>query len=309
MGNPGLIMKMFRVSAVCQRGITTALLFFMVTIAPIRAAVLVAEYRFNSNLVSSVIGAPALVPVDPLSGNGFNFDTVNGLTQTVYSWNGLATPVTSQAGFTLDTTGFLPTNNYSVEMVFKLTARDNQWRRLIDVENRQSDDGFYFDPGNHLDVYPIISSVTSYVTGTYVEVYLTVGGGIVTAYLNGVQQFSGPSTLMNINVNNIGYTMGFFIDNVVAGGQGEFSNGSIALLRLYGGVVSPAPVLSIKNTPTNSVVVSWPSPSLGWNLQSNTNLATTNWTAYAGSISDNGTNRSVVVTPPSAMKYFRLVNH
>lgn len=275
---------------------------------PVGAAELKAEYRFNNNLTSSVPGAPALVPVDPLGQNAFNSDTVNGSAQTVYTWGGNATPVTQQAGFTLDTTGLVATNSYSVQMIFKLTQREAAWRRLVDVENRQSDDGFYVDPGNHLAVFPIISSVTPFTNNVYVDVLLTVDGGVVTAYLNGQQQFSGTSALMNINLNNQGNTLGFFIDNVIAGGQGEFSNGSIALLRLYGGVVSPSPSLFILPTTTNSVVVYWPSPSTDWKLQYNTNLATTNWTAYTDPISDNGITRSVVVTPPSGSKFFRLSN-
>lgn len=176
---------------------------------PVGAAELKAEYRFNNNLTSSVPGAPALVPVDPLGQNAFNSDTVNGSAQTVYTWGGNATPVTQQAGFTLDTTGLVATNSYSVQMIFKLTQREAAWRRLVDVENRQSDDGFYVDPGNHLAVFPIISSVTPFTNNVYVDVLLTVDGGVVTAYLNGQQQFSGTSALMNINLNNQGNTLGF----------------------------------------------------------------------------------------------------
>lgn len=242
-------MKIFLGSGPVKRGakavvlISTCLLMALPA-RPVWAADLKAEYRFNGNLVSSVPGAPALVPTDPLALNGFNSDTVNGSAQTVYTWDGNATPVTQQAGFTLDATGLVATNSYSLQMVFKLTQRAGAWRRLVDVENRQSDDGFYVDPGNHLAVYPIISSVTPFTNNVYEDVLLTVGGGVVTAYLNGQQQFSGTSTLMNINFNNQGNILGFFIDNVIGGGQGEFSNGSIALLRLFGGVASPSPMAS-----------------------------------------------------------------
>jgi hypothetical protein len=275
---------------------------------PVLGAELKAEYHFNNNLASSIAGAPALVPVDTLGLNSFTNDTVNGSAQPVYSWVGNATPVTQQSGFTLDTTGLVATNSYSVQMIFKLTQRDGAWRRLMDVENRQSDDGFYVDPGNHLAVYPIISSVTPFTNNVYQNVLLTVGGGVVTAYLNGQQQFSGASTLMNINFNNQGNTMGFFIDNVIAGGQGEFSDGSIALLRVFNGVANPSPTLSIASTTTNSVVVYWTSPSTGWNLQYATNLPTSSWTSYTNTISDNGIIRSAVVAPPNGTRFFRLSN-
>jgi hypothetical protein len=215
---------------------------------------------------------------------------------------GNATPVTEQAGFTLDTTGLVGTNSYSVEMIFKLTQGEGGWRRLIDVEDRQSDDGFYVDPGNHLAVYPIISSVTSFTNNGYEHVVLTVGGGTITAYLNGLQQFSGSSTLMDIRSSR---QMGFFIDNVVAGGQGEFSNGSIALLRLYAGVLV-TPSLSIFRTSTNSVVISWPSPSTGFVLQQNPDLNPANWVTAPQTPGDDGTTKIVIVQPPVGKLFYRL---
>lgn len=284
-------------------------IFLVLLAVQSEGAVLKAEYRFNGDLQSSIAGAPALVPVDPLGTNVFKTDIVGGISKSVYAWNGNMTPVSEQSGFTLDTTGLVATNSYSVQMVFQLTQRPSAWRRLVDVEGRQSDDGFYVDPQNHLAVYPIISSVTPFTNGIYEDVLLTVGGGRVKAYLNGVLQFDGSSTLMNINLNNTGEKLGFFLDNVVGGGQGEYSRGSIALLRLYSGVITPvAPVLSIVSTATNSVVVSWASPSTGWGLQCSTNLATTNWPAFTGIIHDDGTNRSAVITPPIGNMYFRLSN-
>ena len=282
--------------------------FAVLTLRPVAAVELKAEYRFNNNFTSTVAGAPALVPVDPLGLNSFTNDTVNGSAQPVYAWVGNATPVIQQAGFTLDTTGLVPTNSYSVEMVIKLTQRDGAWRRLLDVENRQSDDGFYVDPGNHLAVYPIISSVTPFTNNVYQEVLLTVGGGVVTAFLNGRQQFSGSSTLMNINFYNQGNTLGFFLDNVIAGGQTEFSNGSIARLRVFSGVAAPAPTLAILSSPTNSMILSWPSPATGWRLQSTTNLANPNWTSETNPISDNGLIRSTVAAQAGGTKFFRLTN-
>lgn len=271
------------------------------------AAELKAEYQFRSNLVSSVLGAPDLVPVDPFGTNHFNQDIVNGVNQTVYTWAGVAAPVALQAGFTLDTTGLVATNSYSVQMIFKLTERQSAWRRLIDVENRQSDDGFYVDPGNHLAVFPIISSVTPFTNNIYEDVMLAVGNGTVTAYLNGILQFNGASTLMNINLNNQGNKLGFFIDNVVGGGQQEFANGSIALLRLFSGVAQPTVALNIATTTTNSVLVYWPAAATGWRLQYNTNLSTANWSNYVDAVTDDGISRSAVITSPSSSKFFRLV--
>ena len=71
---------------------------------------------------------------------------------------------------------------------------------------------------------------------------------------------------------------------------------------------TPFPRPSISPTPTNTVVVSWPSPSTGWHLQQNTNLTGTNWGAPAETVSDNGTNRFIVVNPPAGQRFYRLIS-
>jgi hypothetical protein len=69
-----------------------------------------------------------------------------------------------------------------------------------------------------------------------------------------------------------------------------------------------APLLSIRVTAPNTVVVSWPSPSTGFLLQTNNNLATTNWNNYGGTVGDNGTVKSVTNSPPAGNLFFRLKN-
>ncbi len=67
-----------------------------------------------------------------------------------------------------------------------------------------------------------------------------------------------------------------------------------------------APLLSITRTTTNTVVVSWPSPSTGWTLQQNTNsISSVNW-SNAPAATDNGTTKSLVVNPPTGNRFYRL---
>ncbi len=67
-----------------------------------------------------------------------------------------------------------------------------------------------------------------------------------------------------------------------------------------------APMLSITRL-GNSVIVSWPSPGTGFGLQQNGNLANPNgWSIFGGTISDNGSTRSVTITPPIGNLFFRL---
>jgi hypothetical protein len=67
-----------------------------------------------------------------------------------------------------------------------------------------------------------------------------------------------------------------------------------------------APRLTITLTRTNTVVVSWPSPSTGWNLQQNADLNTTSWVAPSEAITDDGTSRFFIVHPPTGNRFYRL---
>jgi hypothetical protein len=70
-------------------------------------------------------------------------------------------------------------------------------------------------------------------------------------------------------------------------------------------VLVNAPTLT-STLSTNSVIISWPTPWIGWNLQQNTNLATTNWAGFSGTVGNNGTTKSATNSPPTGNKFFRL---
>jgi hypothetical protein len=92
---------------------------------------------------------------------------------------------------------------------------------------------------------------------------------------------------------------------------GAMSGGDFMLVGGYWSLIaavqtSGAPLLSIRVTAPNTVVVSWPSSSTGFVLQTNNNLATTNWNNYDGTVGDNGTVKSVTNSPPAGNLFFRL---
>ena len=68
-----------------------------------------------------------------------------------------------------------------------------------------------------------------------------------------------------------------------------------------------APPLTIRGTTTNAVLVMWPSPSPGFALQQNSDLNTTNWLPVLPTPVDNGTTKTVIITPASGRKFFRLM--
>jgi hypothetical protein len=94
---------------------------------------------------------------------------------------------------------------------------------------------------------------------------------------------------------------------------GPMTGGNFSLTGGFWSLVSVvqtpgAPLLTITRTVTNTMIVSWPSPSTGWNLQQNTNLNTTYWGAPAESISDDGTNRFIIINPPTGHRFYRLAH-
>src|ERR1700742_3923798 len=77
---------------------------------------IVADYQFGGNLSSSVAGAPDLTATDPLGMNNFGTATVFGTTHSVYNYVGNIQG-DQQAGLTLNTTGLITPNSYSVQLV------------------------------------------------------------------------------------------------------------------------------------------------------------------------------------------------
>jgi hypothetical protein len=92
---------------------------------------------------------------------------------------------------------------------------------------------------------------------------------------------------------------------------GAMSGGNYSVAGGYWGIFAAvqtpgAPLLTVTHV-GNQVIVSWPSPSTGFVLQTNGNLAHTNsWASYGGSIGDNGTVRSTTNAPPPGNLFFRL---
>lgn len=233
------------------------------------APVPVATWQFNNTLAAEEAGVSALTAIDPLGQNGFVTDTVFGVTQRVYRFDGnkfdSSFGASEQAGLSVNTTGLLNSGNaYSVDMVFKFESNDATWENILGVSNRQSDNAFYVEPGNHLQVYPTGGGPTVFTFGDYHRISLTNNGaGHVTAYLDGVFQFDLNSASMDFSTyssQNPARIMHFFADNVVGGGIGEFTDGRVALIRLYdneltGGEVAHLPTAPVPEPETYAMML------------------------------------------------------
>ena len=95
---------------------------------------------------------------------------------------------------------------------------------------------------------------------------------------------------------------------------GHMSGGNYGLDGGFWGIIAAvqtpgAPLLAIQRTSTNTVALSWPSPSTGFTLQQNTNgIATVNWSNVLATPSDDGTTKTLIVNPPTGNRFYRLVH-
>lgn len=206
------------------------------------AATLVASYDFNNTLSALQAGDPTLTAVDPLGTSGFLFDST--LNRNVWQFLGSASPTSDQGGLSLDTSTLLadPTS-YSIQVFFEFFDRDLLFRRILDVAGRSTDNGFYVDPNNQLDVFPDAGGGPTFFNGFYEDVFLTVDSGVATAYLNS-SSGSGVSSItnvMDISTNPIN----FFLDNTVGSGLGEYSTGRVAFIQVFDGALSASDVVAL----------------------------------------------------------------
>ena len=130
------------------------------------------------------------------------------------------------------------------------------------------------------------------------------GDGTLTVLTNnGSGGFGSQATL------TVGFSAGSYPQSVVAAdvnGDGlpdlvtaNYNDNSLSVLL-------SSPSLTISLTNPHTVVISWPSPSDGFGLQQNSNLSTTNWPDFSGTVTTNGTTKSATISPATNNLFFRL---
>jgi hypothetical protein len=91
----------------------------------------------------------------------------------------------------------------------------------------------------------------------------------------------------------------------MSGGNYSLTGGFWSLIAAV--QTSGAPTLSIFRTTTNTVAVTWPSPSTGWTLQQNTNsINSVNWSNVTTGITDDGATKTLIVNPAAGNRFYRL---
>ncbi len=242
------------------------------------------HYTFDTNLLdthgNSTLTAASACPADPCnSASSFGSDS-NG---KYWSWSSTAN---RGGGFTLLTAANIGTS-YTIALKFSF-AQVTGWRKIIDYEDRVSDNGFYYY-GTKLQFYnggSTFNSATTYPANTVLDLVIvressnpsnpSVLTGTFTVYAVGSDNALTPLFQYSDNVGNSiphvtsgGLTkLGFFFDDTATSSEAT-NNGKVYDLRIWSGaslsqqtlgeaVVRPAAVTNIVATPsTQTINVSW----------------------------------------------------
>lgn len=211
-----------------------------------QAASTVALYEFAGNFapVPGVgAGASALVSVDPLARGAFISDTVNGVSRTVFRFDGDAFPSASQGGLRFVNADLMNSNSYSIEAYFSLDAVSS-WRRIIDTRDRTADTGFYVLNGG-LQLYPSNVGAGTFAANVYNHVILTFDGSTAVAYLDGIAQSTQSTNYYSLPASNV---ISLFLDNTISTAPNEYSAGKIAWARFYDGALKADEALAAYRT-------------------------------------------------------------
>ncbi len=140
--------------------------------------------------------------------------------------------------------------------------------------------------------------ITANYAGASLSILTNNGSGgfaLASSLSTGIQ----PWQVVAADVNNDGKVDLICGNNtyqpIVSGTLSVFINASIF----------PTPTLAIKQLAKN-LVMSWSSSWTNWTLLQNTNLTTTNWTIFTGTIGNDGTNKIATNSLTTGNKYFRL---
>lgn len=202
------------------------------------------HYTFDGNLTDSAGGstltAAGACPGDPCnSATSFGSDANGGY------WAWTSTNGASGGGFTVQTNAAVATT-YTTALKFSF-AEVSGWRKIVDYQNRASDDGFYFRSGK-LRFYPYSNeNATAYPADTVLDlvaVRQATGAltGTFTVYAVGADStltllFTATDTSgASIPYTSGGVTkFGFFFDDTETSDEATLS-GRVYDLRIWSGV-------------------------------------------------------------------------
>lgn len=215
----------------------TAVLICAVT-ATTASAALVADYRFENNLESSVGTAPPLTAVGA-GATSFQTESVNGVPELVRVFP-------AGAGLSLATAGLIPSDTYTFEITFRFTEV-TAWERIFDATDAGQDNGLYVKTSK-LDYYDNHHSgsadhfgIDAFLADTYTTVTIArSSSGQILVHQNGSPQISYADTAGTGVLSSLpDRPARFFIDDNVIGN--ENAPGAVARIRVFDTNTLPEP--------------------------------------------------------------------
>ena len=188
----------------------------------------------------------------------------------------------------------------------------------------------FFNPANgHIPAgYLNVAGPTVTISSNAVEFGYDDGTVAITADFTENQLVVTHHPLLNGDYNPIqmAFTNSAFSslstvsDGFPYGGMTASLSGEVITLNWAGGSVTSgqslqatfyldlpaAPPLAIQPTLTNTVVISWPAPSTGFNLQRSSNLNPTDWVGVTDTPTVANGRNQVIVSPPVGTEFYRL---
>jgi Concanavalin A-like lectin/glucanases superfamily/PASTA domain len=193
------------------------------------AKLVVADYRFDNSLASSVPGASALTSVG--AGNAFATETVRGKSERVLTFP-------EGNGLSLVDSDIVPNDDYSVVLAFRFADLDDYDRILNTNGGPEPDYGLYSLTSGYLNFYDEDSDHAGDSAVIQADEYVEVGftrdpDKRLTGYADGVRQFTytdaGPD---DARIGSDG--LRFFLDDPGS----EEAPGAVARIRLFNRALS-----------------------------------------------------------------------
>lgn len=136
------------------------------------------------------------------------------------------------------------------------------------------------------------------------SVALFAAGGLAQTYSIDWHTIDGGGGTSTGGVYSVSGTVGQPDAGKMSGGGYSLEGG---FWGIVGAIETPgAPLLTIFHTPTNTVVVSWLSLSPGFSLQQASSATQAVWTTPPETVTDDGTNKFIIVNPQTGNRYYRL---
>ena len=220
-----------------------ALTIFLVAIRPfsVTAASLVADYRFEDTLKSSVSGAPELTLEGSISASFVIATNLLGTNHPVLN-------LPTGGGFRLNTTGLVASNQYTVVLLVA-QASTGSYLRILDTQEPTRGEG-WFTLGGALIFHPTTNSGPGVIQAEqFIQLTLVKSGDQVRAYANGAKQFELSDLENRAQIGGNG-VVHFFRQ-----ADGSYaSGGRVARIRLYNGALTDTEVAALTPVAPISVI-------------------------------------------------------